>query len=173
MKTYRKIIDGKRVRKARNQIVIIKDGRQYINPSEQMLIEDGWEAVTEEQENALDVAKRRLKSRIERYDSSDKVNGFSLQETHAWLDKSTRAGLMLRLQAEQAIGKTSTVLWYDNNQYELPLETAFQMLYALEVYASQCYDNTQRHLAAIQSLQTIEEVEKYDYTAGYPAQLEF
>ena len=173
MKTYRKTIDGKRVRKARNQIVIIKDGRQYINPTHEILIADGWEEVVEAEADPLETAKVRLKSRIERYDSSESVNGFSLQETHAWLDKSTRAGLMLRLQAEQAIGKTSTVLWYDNNQFELPIEQAFQMLYALEVYASQCYDNTQRHLAAIQTLQTIEEVEKYDYTAGYPAQLEF
>ena len=47
MKTYRKIIDGKQVRKQRNRIVVIKDGRQYINPSEKMLIEDGWEAVDE------------------------------------------------------------------------------------------------------------------------------
>lgn len=43
MKTYRKTIEGKRVRKARNQIVIIKDGRQYINPTHEMLIAGGWE----------------------------------------------------------------------------------------------------------------------------------
>lgn len=173
MKTYRKTIDGKRVRKARNQIVIIKDGRQYINPSHEMLIADGWEEVMEAEVSAIDRAKARLKSRIERYDSSENVNGFSLQDTHAWLDKATRAGLMLRLQAEQAMGKESTTLWYGNHQFDLQMANAFQMLYALEVYASQCYDNTQRHLAAIQSLQTIEEVESYDYKAGYPAQLEF
>ena len=47
------------------------------------------------------------------------------------------------------------------------------MLYALEVYASQCYDNTQRHLATVNGLQSIEEVEGYDYTTGYPTKLEF
>jgi hypothetical protein len=57
--------------------------------------------------------------------------------------------------------------------YELPLAMAFQMLYALEVYASACYDNTQRHLAAVNALQTIDELESYDYRAGYPEKLEF
>jgi hypothetical protein len=48
-----------------------------------------------------------------------------------------------------------------------------QMLYALEVYASACYDNTQRHLAAVDSLSTIEEIQSYDYTTGYPDKLKF
>ena len=90
-----------------------------------------------------------------------------------WLDKATRAGLMLRLQAEQAMGKETTTLWYGTHQFELPIVNAFQMLYALEVYASQCYDNTQRHLANVNALQSIEEVEIYDYRAGYPQKLEF
>jgi hypothetical protein len=47
------------------------------------------------------------------------------------------------------------------------------MLYAIELYASACYDNTQRHLAAIKELQTIEEIESYDYKAGYPEKLRF
>ena len=90
-----------------------------------------------------------------------------------WLDKSTRAGLMLRFQSEQAIGREMTSLWYGGQMYELPLVNAFQMLYALEVYASACYDNTQRHLATVNGLQSIEEVEGYDYTTGYPTKLEF
>lgn len=43
MKKYRKIIDGKPVIKPRNQIVVVKDGKQIINPSEATLMADGWE----------------------------------------------------------------------------------------------------------------------------------
>lgn len=43
MKKYRKIIDGKPVTKSRNQIVVVKDGKQIINPSEASLMADGWE----------------------------------------------------------------------------------------------------------------------------------
>ena len=43
MKKYRKIIDGRTVIKPRNKIVVVKDGRQIINPSEATLMTDGWE----------------------------------------------------------------------------------------------------------------------------------
>ena len=50
---------------------------------------------------------------------------------------------------------------------------AMQMLYAIEVYASACYDNTQRHLSEVEKLETIEEVEAYNYRTGYPEKLRF
>ena len=43
MKKYRKTIDGRTVIKPRNQIVVVKDGRQIINPNEATLMADGWE----------------------------------------------------------------------------------------------------------------------------------
>ena len=185
MKRY--IKDG--IIKFRNQIVLHgtrtikgKDGKekevktQIINPKEEMLLADGWveytipEPTTEE---LLERAKRDLRVQIEHHDSSHEVNGFYIQGEEMWLDKSTRAGLMLRFQSEQAIGREMTSLWYNGQMYELPLTNAFQMLYALEVYASACYDNTQRHLAAVNGLETIEQVESYDYREGYPTKLEF
>lgn len=39
---YIKIINGERHCKPASQIVVIKDGYQHFNPSEEMLIEDGW-----------------------------------------------------------------------------------------------------------------------------------
>ena len=71
MKTYTKIIDGKRVRKARNQIVIRQGGRQYINPQEDMILADGWEEYieptpTEEEQRAAE--SRRMKRILEATD---------------------------------------------------------------------------------------------------------
>ena len=71
------------------------------------------------------------------------------------------------------MGKTDTTLWANGVQYPLPLSTAVKMLYALEVYASMCYDQTQAHLAAIDAMTSVEEVEAYDHTAGYPEKLRF
>ena len=169
MKRY--IKDG--IIKTRNQIVIIKDGRQYINPKEEMLLADGWVEYIEPQEDELTLAKKRLTRIITAYDSSSEVNCFYMQGQPMWLDKATRAGLMLRFQAEQSMGKTETTLWYGSVMYTLPLDSAMAMLMALEVYASQCYDNTQRHIAAVSALESIEQVEAYDYKAGYPQKLEF
>lgn len=47
------------------------------------------------------------------------------------------------------------------------------MLYAIEIYASACYDNTQYHLSEVSKLETIEEIDAYDYTSGYPEKLQF
>lgn len=168
MKLY--IKDG--IIKNRNQIVIHKDGMNVFNPSEEMILADGWSEYVKP-ELTIDDFKKMKRDEILRYDSSEEVNQFCMQEHGIWLDKATRAGLMLRLQAEQAIGKSNTTLWYANMQFEIPIESAFQMLYALEVYASQCYDNTQRHLANIDNLDTKEEIESYDYRVGYPPLLEF
>ena len=187
--------------KTRQQIVIVKNGMRTINPTEEQILADGWEEyvapsvepIVEEKEeepsplnNTVEIpvpevsdkaafvrARHKLRNAINRYDSSSEVNVFYMGGVPMWLDKSTRAGLMLRFQSEQAIGREMTSLWYGGQMYELPLVNAFQMLYALEVYASACYDNTQRHLAAINGLGTIEEVESYDYREGYPTKLEF
>lgn len=183
MKRY--IKDG--IIKTRNQIVIKgqrtikdKDGNEKVmntntyNPTEEMLLADGWvEYITPVYEPTIDDYRKRKKDEILRYDSSDEVNAFFMQSKRMWLDKATRAGLSLRFQAEQAMGREFTTLWYEGMMFELPIATAMQMLLALEVYASQCYDNTQRHLANIANLETIEEVESYDYRVGYPDKLEF
>jgi hypothetical protein len=50
---------------------------------------------------------------------------------------------------------------------------AMQMLLAIEIYASECYDNTQRHMAAVDVLESKEEIDAYDYRVGYPEKLEF
>lgn len=149
---------------------------QTFNPTDEMLFADGWELyVTPEltEEQILDNAKKDKKNEIERYDSSVEVNEFYIQEFPVWLDKATRAGLMLRFNSELALKKETTTLWYEGHSFTLPLNTAMQMLYALEVYASECYDNTQLHLANVEKLETLEEVMEYDYRVGYPEKLNF
>lgn len=168
------IKDGKI--KNRKHIVITKDGMNTFNPTTEMLLEDGWEVYVAPEPTAEELlarAKRDKKREIEHYDSSSEVNEFYVNDIPMWLDKSTRTGLMLRFNAEIALGKTETILWYGNVSIPLQLTTAVQMLYALEIYASQCYDNTQSHYAIVDTLETIEEVESYDYKVGYPEKLRF
>ena len=42
MKLYEKIIDGVMHCKPASRIVLIKDDMQIFNPTEEMLLEDGW-----------------------------------------------------------------------------------------------------------------------------------
>ena len=172
MKTY--IKNG--IIKKKNTIVIHKDGSQIINPPHELLIECGWEEYTTPEltgEQKLDFTKQAKIDEINMYDKSIAVESFSINGIDVWLDKSTRAGLKLRFEAESAMNITTTSLWYNGQKFELPLESAIYMLYALEVYASQCYDNTQLHIANINKLNTIEEINSYDYIVGYPEKLRF
>lgn len=178
MKLYEKIIDGKQHCKPANKIVIVKDGMQTFNPTEEMLLADGWvEHIPVPYEpTEEEIFNREKEHKIEeilRHDSSREVNCFYIADQEMWLDKATRTGLMLRFQAEEAMGKETTTLWYEGVMFELPIANAMQMLLAIEVYASECYDNTQRHLAEVDKLETKEEIATYDYRSGYPQPLEF
>lgn len=124
-------------------------------------------------EASLDKAKNLKRRDILSYDSSNNVNIFYINDIPVWLDKATRAGLKLRFEAEIVSGKTETSLWYNNTQFPLLLEDAIKMLYAIELYASECYDNTQRHVSIVNSLENAENVNEYDYTTGYPDKLRF
>lgn len=179
MTLYEKTIDGQLVRKSAKKITIIKDDRQIFNPTHEMIIADGWvvynpptpsQPTIEEQ---LANAKQMKVYEIEHFDQSEAVNKFFINEIPVWLDKATRAGLKLRFEAEIALGATETSLWYNDTQFPLKLNDAVNMLYALEVYASACYDNTQQHKANVKKLETIEDVDMYEYRTGYPDYLRF
>ena len=134
---------------------------QTFNPTDEMLFADGWKLyITPEltPEQILVNAREDKKRDIEEYDKSSDINEFYIQDIPVWLDKVTRAGLKLRFEAEIAIGKTETTLWYGNMQFPLELNLAMQMLYAIEVYASACYDNTQLHLANVDAIDTLDEL---------------
>lgn len=187
---YTKIIDDKKIIKPRNKIIITSNKlienpetgesrevtMQTFNPTEEMLFEDGWEIYTVPEltpEQILANAKRDKKHEINNYDSSSSVNEFYIQDMPVWLDKATRSGLMLRFNSELAMKKENTTLWYNGVSFTLPLNSAIHMLYALEVYASECYDNTQAHLANVDKLDTLDAVLEYNYITGYPEKLNF
>lgn len=156
-----------------NEINIVKDGIRTFHPSHNLIIEDGWVEVVPAKEDLTANARKNKKDDIKRYDESFEVNEFYIDNVPMWLDKATRAGLKLRFEAEVAIGKTETTLWNGGMQFTLPLDKAMQMLYALEVYASMCYDCTQAHYANVATLKSVEDIESYDHTTGYPEKLKF
>jgi len=121
--------------------------------------------------DAVPKAKAIMLARVEAYDQSEAVNSFRIGNMTYWLDKATRTGLLLRLQAEQAVGRTTTTLWAGTVPVTLPLDEAVRFLYALEVYASECYDRTAQHLATVEGMQSVEDILSYDYTSGYPERL--
>lgn len=124
-------------------------------------------------DNALDVAKEEAIEQITEYDQSEDVNSFTLQGKTMWLPKETRVGLVNSVTIEKNAGKETTVLWFGGEKYELPVDTALQMLSALELYALECYNVTAAHKAAVSALESVEDIVAYDYTQNYPERLNF
>lgn len=182
MKRYSKVIDGKSVIKSANEIIIRTATEQIINPSEQMILADGWvEYIPQPYVPTLEDAKAQKVDEILMYDGSNAVNEFSIGGQPMWLPFETRTRLDRRFAVErikaESQGKTEsevvTTLWHEGQSFEMPLATAMALLLALEDYATICYDNTQRHIAEVMKLESKEAVNAYDYTTGYPEKLSF
>lgn len=185
MKLYEKEINGRIVRKLLKNIIIEKDGRTTYNPTEEMILADGWtEYVAPKpqeptEEELLENAKQRLLDDVKNYDNSDSVNNciitFNGESINYWANKTERSSLKTAVQDCLAMGRT---------EYRLDLREAgiyvmidceklLQMLSALEVYAIDCYNKTTDHIFAINALNSIEAIEEYNYRNGYPEQLTF
>lgn len=120
----------------------------------------------------LEEAKADKIAEITAYDTSSSVNGFMLNGLLVWLDKATRVGLMNSTNIAKAMGQPTTTLWLKGIKLVVDCDKAIQLLSALEMYALECFNVTASHKAAVNELKTIEEVEAYDYKAGYPKMLE-
>lgn len=120
----------------------------------------------------VEEAKEMLIAEITAYDTSSAVNGFKLNGMLVWLDKATRVGLMNSTTIAKAAGQETTTLWLGDVKLVVDCDKAIRLLSALEMYALECFNVTASHKAAVSELTTIEEVEAYDYKAGYPKMLE-
>lgn len=120
----------------------------------------------------LATAKSQKITEIESYDTSPSVNGFVLNGQKVWLDFELRDRVYQGNERLQRIGRTDTTLWLGNQCYNLSIEQAQNIISHIEAYAKDCYNVTAAHKKAVTELQTVEEVEAYDHTQGYPEQLE-
>lgn len=121
--------------------------------------------------DALTAAKEQKIAEIEAYDVSPAVNGFTLNGSLVWLDKSTRVGLMNSTNIAKASGSANTTLWLGGERIVVPCDKAIRLLSALEMYALGCFNVTAAHKKAVSEMTTLDEVLAYDYTKGYPEQL--
>lgn len=173
MKMYVK--DG--VIRSRSRIVLIIDGKQIINPSENEILSNGWIEYVEIE--TIEKAKQRKISEIEDYDSSESVNqcfiSYYGQTIPYWVDKSERNDLKSAINDCILLGKENYRLDIRDLGVSINVKCSdlLRMLSALELYAIECYNKTTDHIFAVNSLYTIESVESYDYTQDYPNKLTF
>ena len=117
------------------------------------------------------MAKEDALMRIGDHDQSEAVNQFYLGGVPMWLDAPTRQQLRLSIEAYQATGAEDVTKWFNGEEFTFPVALWLQMLSALEVYASEALNVTEAHKAQVNAMTTIEDVEDFDVTAGYPPKL--
>lgn len=150
------------------------NGCVVCNPNDEQLMLAGYKEYVEPEptvEELLEQAKAQKIAEIDAYDTSSTVNGFILNGERVWLDFELRDRVYQGNERLQRIGRTDTTLWLGKQCYNLSIEQAQNIISHIEAYAKDCYNVTAAHKKAVSELTTIGEVEKYDITAGYPAQL--
>jgi hypothetical protein len=180
MKRFKKEIDGKTIVKTQKEIVIKKDGRVTYNPTEDMVVADGWvEYIAPEpkpipERVLVERAKIVKLDELHKFDESEEVNDciivYQGQELHYWADKHERGSLGSAVRDCMALGRTEYRLDLRELGVSLsiPCEKLLQMLAVLEVYAIDCYNKTTDHEFAIKALSVSDEIEAYDFRVGYP-----
>ena len=130
-----------------------------------------WHEPTPTPEELLARAKSAKIAELEAYDANE-VNSFSVNGKDMWLDHDVRQQLRISLDALSQAGRESVTKWFDGVEYTYPIDVWYYMLGLVEVYASDALNVTESHKAAINALESIEDVEAYQFT-GYPEKLSF
>ena len=115
----------------------------------------------------------RYTKELARYDASSNVNAFSVGGVWMWIPADKRAILRTSIDAYKALGQESVTKVWEGKEYTFPTDTWLLMINSVEVYASECFNTTERHRAAINAMTTVADVEAYDFTTGYPEKLQF
>ena len=149
----------------------IKVGEDFIiNPSEETLLEHGYEKV-EVPEGELQQAIDAKVAEIKAYDSSEAVNSFSLNGMSAWICREDRIGTRRAIELDIENGLTESEIWLNGFKLVVNSQLALKLLDTVGHYAYQAYNVTQAHIFNVKQLASVEEVEKYDHTKNYPPKL--
>lgn len=127
----------------------------------------------------IEEAKEILLAEIDAYDKSSAVNGFYLngmlipwsKDDPSSPNVDKRMGLRQNIADKVALGEENISIWMKGMSITMPCAQAEMLMRSIENYAYECFNVTAAHKKAVSELTSIEEVEKYDITAGYPAQL--
>lgn len=168
--TYQDYLDGKFVLLSDEQVKFHED-----NPTASVKEVFNMELnQLPEYERTIEEAKREMKAKISQYDYSENVNSFTINgQMSAWFTVQERTNYKNSIDSAKLLGVEQLAFFIGDTALTISTELAEKMLAAIQLYADTCFIVTKQHKLAVDSLETIEEVDNYDYTVGYPKKLNF
>ena len=158
---------------APNKIII--DGMMVINPTAEQYEQAGYFPYLEPMPTEEELLKQAIENKvaeIKEYDKSPAVNSFKLNGMDAWINREDRIGTSRAIQLDKENGQTESEIWLNGVCLNVNCDMALEMLGKVGFYAYKAYNRTQTHIHAVRGLKSVEEVQKYDYTQGYPEKLD-
>jgi hypothetical protein len=150
------------------------NGLKYISPNAELLAQVGYHLYVPPQpteQELLEQAKFDKENEIDAYDAS--LERFTINGITMWLGHELRQQLKTSVEAYIATGAENVTKWFVGQEFTFPCNVWLQMLAVLEVYAAEVLNTTERQKAAVNALESVSEVEDYDITQGYPAEVVF
>ena len=125
-------------------------------------------------ERTLEDAKRDKIFEIDKYDNSSEVNSFTINNVlSAWFTPEERANYKNSVDSAKILGIKELSLFIGDKLVTVSVEEAEIMLASIQLYADACFMVTKNHKFKVEDLESIEEVDSYDFTVGYPQKLNF
>lgn len=124
--------------------------------------------------DALEQAKQDAIRTIALYDLSNAVNAFTLNGViKTWFTVEQRLNYKQSVEAAKLLGEDTLEFLVEGLPFSISVTNAEYMLAQIQRYADKCFIVTEQHKANIKALTSIEEIDNYDYTQGYPNMLSF
>lgn len=152
-------------------VLLNEEQAAFLENHEEATPEEAWNMSISENASPKDI--RSLVESINEYDTSAEVNTFYVNGTPVWFDKYARTTISQSISTEIGVGKETTVMWFEGTPYTMDINDAKQMFIDIELYAIECYNNTQKNIAEARTLTSKSEVANFDITKGYPEKLSF
>ena len=158
---------------APNEIVV--GDMLAINPTAEQYEQAGYMPYIEPMPTEDDLLRQAIENKVDEikeYDKSPAVNSFKLNGMDAWINREDRIGTSRAIQLDKENGQTESEIWLNGVCLNVNCDMALEMLGKVGFYAYKAYNRTQAHIHAVRGLKSIEDVQKYDYTTGYPDKLD-
>ena len=166
--TYEDYLDNKWVKLSEEQVAF-----KEANPN--ATIKEIWEMELQPiPTQTLEECKNNKIVEIIMYDQSHEVNSFTINGVlTAWFTPAERSNYKSSIEAAKLLGQNTLAFFVGDMLLQVPTNDAEYMLAQIQLYADRCFLVTKNHKVNVMNLETIEEVEKYDYKINYPEKINF